>query len=226
VADYIFRQYCRPRGDLREKELSEFLALMKDAFRFPIVYDGKSMPVDCSSNGLVQILRKDMSLKFAHLGVHTEWFSLPPRNRDEATVRFEISTGTSPDQVFLDSYDISIGDGEKVPNFHYIRQSIQIFRPFEAYLSETENEYTLDAYNRQQAIPRSDKPAIIRGFHYLDEGMADSIGGIDYCLKAPAWRVERFCQGVLIELVPGLFDTFNLDHVQVQHDVMDYFDML
>ncbi len=56
--------------------------------------------------------------------------------------------------------------------------------------------------------------------------MARSIGGIDYCLKAPAWHVERFCEGVLIELVPGPFDSSNPDHLEIQEDVMAYFDML
>jgi len=56
--------------------------------------------------------------------------------------------------------------------------------------------------------------------------MAISLGGIDYCLKAPAWRVERFCEGVLIQLVEGLFDTDNPKHVQIQRDAMKYFGIL
>lgn len=223
---YTLRQYCRPRGDLRVKEISEFLDLMKEALRFTTVYDDKSKPLDCSTNGIEELLRRERDPKFVHLGINTDLFSLPPRNRDDTTVRFDIHTGTFPGRVFVDSYDISIGGSEQVPDFSYFRQSIKIFMPFEAYLSEDENEYRLRAYERQQGIPQSDKPAIIRGFHYLDEGMAESIGGIDYCLNAPAWRVERFFKGVLIHLVPGIFDTFNPEHVQVQEDVMDYFHML
>jgi hypothetical protein len=69
-------------------------------------------------------------------------------------------------------------------------------------------------------------PDIIRGFHYLDEGMARSIGGIDFCLGAPAWKVERFCDGVLIRLVPGLFDNNNFRHRGIQHEAMKYFNIL
>jgi hypothetical protein len=116
-----------------------------------------------------------------------------------------------------------MSDGKLVPDFDYFEKSIKIFKPFEAYLSEGDNEFALDAYDRQS--PKFDKPAIIRGFHYLDEGMARAVGGIKHCLKAPAWHVERFCEGVLIELVPGLFDNSNPEHIRVQEEVMDYFDL-
>jgi len=56
--------------------------------------------------------------------------------------------------------------------------------------------------------------------------MADSIGGIKYCLKAPAWRVRRFCEGVLIELVPGLFDSEKPEHLRIQEEAMTYFQLL
>jgi len=84
----------------------------------------------------------------------------------------------------------------------------------------------LDAYDRQQAIPKFDRPAIIRGFHYLDEFMSRSVGGIDYCLRAPAWNVQRFWNGVLIELVPGLFDSTNPEHLRIQEMAMKYFGLL
>jgi hypothetical protein len=93
-------------------------------------------------------------------------------------------------------------------------------------LKRAKSEHKLDAYAREQAIPKSHKPAIIRGFHYLDKGMARSIGGIRYCLKAPAWRVRRFREGILIELVPGLFDSSNPKHLEIQEDVMAYFNLL
>jgi hypothetical protein len=78
---------------------------------------------------------------------------------------------------------------------------------------------------RQRANPGFTRPAIIRGLHYLDKKTARSIGGVNYCLKAPAWRVEKFCEGGLIELVPGLFESKNPERLRVQRDVMDYFDV-
>jgi hypothetical protein len=223
---YSLSQACRPRGDFRTDELVAYLSLMKKAFRFAVLYDKNSKPVEITANVLQIIFERNVDKGFPGIGVCVAFFSIPPRNRDMNTVRFEIHTGTNPDEVFVDSYDISIGESSKVPDFDYFEKSIEIFKPFEAYISEFKNESKLNSYDRQQAIPGFSKPAIIRGFHYLDKGMADSIGGIKYCLKAPAWRVRKFCEGVLIQLVPGLFDPTNPDHLQIQEHAMAYFRLL
>jgi hypothetical protein len=224
MSSYIFRQGCRPRGDFRIDELIEYFDLMKEAFGFPILYDKNSKPVEVDRDVLERTFRKKIDRLFPGIGVNVDFFSIPPRNRDDNTIRFEIHTGTHADEKFIDSYDISMYRW-RIPDFRYFEKSIEIFRPFEAFLAEDRNESQMDAYNRDQAIPDFSKPAIIRGFHYLDKDLADSIGGIDHCLKAPAWHVERFCEGVLIELVPGPFDSDNPEHIKTQEEVMDYFDL-
>jgi hypothetical protein len=226
MASYTLRQGCRPRGDFRIPEIIEYLSLMKEAFQIPELYDKRDKPVPLTPADLKSIFQKNLSKHFPSIGATVDFFSLPPRKRDDNTVRFEFHTGTHTDEIFIDSYDISIGEPKKVPDLSYFERTIQILRPFEAFLSEFDNEVALDYYDRQQAIPKFDKPAIIRGFHYLDEGMARSIGGIDYCLKAPAWKVERFCEGVLIRLVPGLFDPDNPEHLKIQRQAMKYFKLL
>lgn len=223
---YTFHQRCRPRGDFRIDEMIEYFDLMKEAFRFPVLYDKNSKPVDVSASVLRSIVESKINREFPGIGGNVDFFSIPPLNRDKNTVRFEIHTGTHSDEIFIDTYHISIGAASKVPDFDYFEKSIGIFRPFEAYISEFKNESNLDAYNRQQAIPKFDKPAIIRGFHYLDKDMADSIGGIRCCLNAPAWRVRRFCEGVLIQLVPVPFDSSNPKHLEIQENVMAYFGLL
>jgi hypothetical protein len=226
MASYTLRQRCRPRGDFRVAEVVDFLTLMKGAFRCPVLYDKRDKPVPLSPSDLHSIFLKKIDKTFPGIGVNVDFFSIPPGKRDNNTVRFEIHTGTQPDKIFIDAYNISIGEAAKVPDLSYFEKSIQILKPFEAFLSEFDNEDALDSYDRQQAIPKFDKPTIIRGFHYLDEGMARSIGGIDYCLKAPAWKVERFCEGVLIRLVPGLFDPENPEHLKIQKQAMKYFKIL
>jgi hypothetical protein len=182
--------------------------------------------VDNTEAGLRGIFEKAAGRLPRGLGANTDFFTKPPFRKDKSTVRIEIHTGTQPGGIFIDSFDISMDDGRKVPDLDCFNESVKVFKPFEAFLAEDENEHRLDAHDRQQAIPGFSKPAIIRGFHYLDKGMADSIGGIKYCLKAPAWRVRKFCEGVLIQLVPGLFDPENPDHLQIQEDAMAYFKML
>jgi hypothetical protein len=226
MASYSLGQLCKPRGDFRVAEIVDFLTLMKEAFRIPELYDKRNRPVPLTPSDLQNMFLRKIDKTFPGIGVNVDFFSIPPRKRDDNTVRFEIHTGTRPDEIFIDFYDISIGEARQVPDLSYFEKSIQILKPFEAFLSEFDNEDALDSYDRQQAIPKFDKPALIRGFHYLDEGMARSIGGIDYCLKTPAWKVERFCEGVLIRLVPGLFDPENPEHLKIQKQAMKYFKIL
>jgi hypothetical protein len=226
MASYKLWQRCRPRGDFRVMEMIDFLTIMKEAFRASEIYDKRNKTVNLTPSNLYNLLQKKIDKIFPGIGVNIDFFSIPPRKKDDNTVRFEIHTGTHKDEIFIDFYDISIGEPRKVPDLSYFEKSIQILKPFEAFLSESKNEIALDWYDRQQAIPKFDKPALIRGFHYLDEGMARSIGGINYCLEAPAWKVERFCEGVLIRLVPGLFDPDNKEHLKIQRQAMKYFKLL
>jgi len=226
MSGYMFRQRCRPRGDFRIPQIMEFLDVMKEAFRYSRLYDSHDKPVELTETGLRKILEKNVDKVFPSIGATLDFFTIPPRKMDDDTVSFEIHTGTQPDEPFIDAYDISMDDKRKIPDFDYLERSIQIFKPFEAFLSETENEYQLNAFNRQRAHPGFSKPAIIRGFHYLDEGMARSIGGSTYCLKAPAWHVKKFCDGVLFELFPGPLDSDNPDHLEAQEGVVAYFNML
>lgn len=226
MSGYIFRQRCRPQGDLRVPQVIEFLDLAKKAFRCPTLYDSRDMAVDLTETGLRKVFKRATNRLFPTVGATKYLYTIPPGKRDDNTVAIEIHTGTHTEERFIDTYNISMDHKNKLPDFHYLERSIEIFKPFEAFLAEHENESRLDAFNRQQADPGFSRPAIIRGFHYLDQGMAEAIGGIDYCLYAPAWRVRRFCEGVLIEVVPGPFDSSNPDHVQIQEHVMAYFDML
>ncbi len=220
---YSFSQNCRPRGDFRIDEILEYFDLMKEAFRCPEIYGSNSKALELSRENLERIFRKKIDKLFPGIGVDVDWFTIPPRNRDDNTVRFEIHTGAHPEKIFIDTYDISIGEAKKVPDLSYFEKSIQIFEPFEAYLSEFKNEAHWDWYDRQQEIENFDRPAIIRGFHYMDESLIRNIGGMKHCLKAPAWKVERFCKGVLIELVPGLFDHENPEHLKIQEEAMEHF---
>jgi len=176
---YSFSQACRPRGDFRIRELIEFLKLMEEGFQCPVIYDKNSKPVNVEEAVLQRLFEKKIDKLFPGIGVNVDFFSIPPRNRDDRTVRFEIHTGTHTDEIFVDSYDISIGAANKVPDLSYFATSIEILKPFEAYLSEFKNESSLNWYERQQAIPKFDKPGMVRGFPYLDEGQAGSLGGID-----------------------------------------------
>lgn len=221
--NYKFDQCCRPSGDFRSNEIIDFLVLMKEALNCSEIYDKNDRAVELTPLSLTKIFDEKLKKeRLIGIGVNVDFFSIPPSNRDDNTIRFEMHTGTYAEKTFIDFYNIDIGGPHLVPNLEYFKKSINIFKPFEAYLSEGRNEIDLNAYDRQQDIPKNDKPAIIRGFHYLDKDLASSVGGIERCLKAPTWKVERFCEGVLIQLTEGLFDTENPDHIKIQKEVMKY----
>jgi hypothetical protein len=222
MTSYTFYQWCRPRGDFRIPELVEFLELMIEAFRCRYLYDGRSKPLEITEANLQSLFEKTAARQ--NVGADKDFFTIPPKKRDNNTARIDISTGTQLGKPFIDSYNLSM-DKPIVPNLEYFEKSIEIFKPFEAFLAESKNEDMLDTFDRQQANPGFVGPVTIRGFHYLDEDMANSIGGIKYCLKAPAWHVEEFCEGVLIWLVPALFDSENSEHLEAQEEVMAYFKM-
>jgi hypothetical protein len=226
MASYSFDQRCRPCGDFRIDEMIEFFALMKEAFRFPELYDQHSKPVPLQSSVLQSIFSKSLSKVFPSVGSEVAFFSIPPRSRDDKTVRFDMHAGTGSDENVIDQFNIEIGERSRVPDLSYFERSIEIFHPFEAYLSEDNNEFDLNSYDREQAQPGFTKPVIIRGFHYLDKTLAQALGGIAYCLKTPAWHVERFCDGVLIELFPGPLDNTNPEHLRIQEEAMAYFGLL
>jgi hypothetical protein len=220
---YAFHQRCRPRGDFRLNEIVDFFSIMKVGLNLSDFFDKNDKPLELSTGILRNIFEKKLAKeRFPGIGVVVHFFSIQPSKRDDKTIRFEIHTGTHPDEIFIDSYDIEIGDSNLLPDLEYFKKSIKIFNPFEAFLSEFSNESELKAYDRQQAIPKFNRPAIIRGFHYLDKYLASSVGGIERCLKAPAWKVERFCDGVLIQLTEDLFDSENPDHIKIQKEVMKY----
>lgn len=226
---YTLRQWCRARGDFRIPQIVEYLKLMKEAFHISDVYDEKNKAVALTIASLRKIVKHRIREPFPEVGATFGFFSIPPDDRDDDTVRFEFHTGTSPEPrpyERIDTYDISIGDARLVPDLTYFKLSVLIFRPFEAFVEESKNEIAMNTYERMHATRDFSSPDIIRGFHYLDEGMARSIGGIDFCLGAPAWKVERFCDGVLIRLVPGLFDNNSVSHRRIQHEAMKYFNIL
>ncbi len=196
MASYTFDQRCRPRGDFRVPELIEFFDLLLDAFRLPALYDSRSRALSMTEAELNGIFEKAAARQLHGLGADVDFFSIPPSRRDPNTVRIEIHTGTHPEKRFIDQYSVSMSDRRNVPDFEFFEKSIPIFKPFEAFLAEGDNEYELRTFDRQRTHPGFTRPVIIRGFHYLDKDMARSIGGINYCLKAPAWHVEKFCEGV------------------------------
>lgn len=140
-------------------------------------------------------------------------------------VACEIHTGTSPNEKFIDHYNVDFGASGLLVGISEFRAAVRAMHPFEAFLAELNNDDAMDAYGRQQQLGFFSAPAIIRGLHYFDRRLAAPIGGIEHCLKAPANRVEQFLDGVLIQLVDEPFDPWNPEHLRRQQEVMKHLGM-
>jgi hypothetical protein len=140
-------------------------------------------------------------------------------------IRCGLHSGTAPGQPFVDHYNADFGDSGLRLSREAFKRAVEVMRPFEAFLAELNNEEALDAYTRQQKVGFK-VPAIIRSLHYFDKDLASHLGGIDRCLQAPAARVERFLDGILIELVAEAFDPGSAAHVDAQRRAMTHLGML
>jgi hypothetical protein len=64
---------------------------------------------------------------------------------------------------------------------------------------------------------------VICGVHYITEEQARPLGGLAKVLKAPAFKVEEFADGVWIQLcASGWLDKDNPNDWRVQEEVMRF----
>jgi hypothetical protein len=140
-------------------------------------------------------------------------------------VRVDLHVGTSPGEPFIDQYNVDFGPGGRCITAGDFKETLRIIKPFEAFVAEVNNEVVLDSYTRQQQIGLFKAPAIIRSLHYFDERLASQVGGIAHCLRAPAHHVERFLDGVFIDLVGDVVNPNDPAHLNTQRRVMEYLGM-
>lgn len=95
---------------------------------------------------------------------------------------------------------------------------IELTRPYEAVVSDIENTRMLEEKFDVNKVPRA-----IHWLHYLNKEQADKFGGIEFCLKAPVFKAEQFCDGVLLQLCEEPFDNASSRHFELQAEAMDYF---
>jgi hypothetical protein len=214
-------QRCWPTGSFRSAEVAQFLSsLARDCHlsRFETL-DNRDFKATADSLELLFQAALDEA-PFPAAGADVDLHGAIGETDDY--VRCDFHTGTKPGQAFIDHYNVDFGESGIHITADQFRKAVQIVKPFEAFLAELNNEDSLDAYTRQQELNAFDVPAIIRSVHYFDHQMAARMGGVEHCLRAPGHRVERFLQGVLIELVDGPFEADNPAHLQAQQAVMQH----
>jgi hypothetical protein len=226
MPNFKYCQRCRPRSDLRTVEILDGLIRIKQTLSISNYFDAEDNQIILSYESLQQRFEKQLSKEpFPEIGVIKSLFSIPPSSQDDLTVSIDIQTGTDKNSKFIDSLNLSLKDEIDTLKISLLKDLIKIFKPFEADLRESFNERNLNSYMRQKAIPDFSRPAIIRWFHYIDLQLVEALGGLEFCLDAPAWKVEEFCEGILFQLCEEVFDPNNSEHLQIQLEVMKYFSM-
>jgi len=138
-------------------------------------------------------------------------------------IRFELHCGTHPDEIFVDFFNLDFGPSGPTPTASLVRSGVDALFPFEAFVAELNNEHTMRAHARQNAIPGFSRPAIIRWIHYLDSTLVASIGGVSRCMSAPVAAIHEIQDGILIQLTFDPFDPENQEHLAIQQNAMRHF---
>jgi hypothetical protein len=213
----MFKLVWRAANDMRLGEVVNTMLILKDAFQFPGVY---------TEQGPFPITEESFRLEWTRNATKNGLFTTLPAYRQDEPVGmgFQMVIGSPPDPpIFSDYLIFKVGDRRVSGLLDHIEGCVRVTTCAQAYLSDWRNENSLNFFDRDKAFRNPRKPGIIRWWHYLDDRMTKNLGGMDFCLKAPAWRVGEFHNGVLIQLTEEEFDVENPGHLEIQEEAMRYF---
>lgn len=223
---YRYVQRYRPSTANRVPGLVSFIRETLVLLGDPPLFDDEDNQIECTESTISELVQKAKQTMPAGLGASIDLFAGTAST--ENISRYELGVGTTPGKILIDFYGLQFSPTASIDPFwdsNAIKALLSIEVPFEAFLAENNNEWNLNAKQRQNKIPGFSRPALIRGVHYLGQEMVDNLGGLEKCLKSPAHTAEPFRGGVLLRLVQGVFDPANPSHLAVQSGVMDYFGM-
>jgi hypothetical protein len=218
---YQLVQRCRPLGDYRVPQVLEFLQQAQSMFGIS-TFVSPEFAVETESlseRSLQQLLdQARQKAPSPTAGVDLDIHGAVGNTGD--LIRFELHCGTHPDGIFVDFFNLDFGRNGPTPTPALVRIGVEALLPFEAFVAELNNEHTMRAYARQNAIPGFSRPAIIRWIHYLDATLVDSVGGVSRCMSAPVAAVHEIQDGILIQLTFDPFDPENQEHLAIQQNAI------
>lgn len=217
-------QRCWPTGSFPSTEVAAFLSLLAESCGVSRFETSDARAFAPTAEMLDTLFRSaGQEAPFPGAGADVD---LHGRIGDSHEyIRCDFHTGTRPGGLFIDHYNVDFGESGLRIDARSFRRGIELMKPFEAFLAELNNEDELDAYTRQREVGLFKAPAIIRSLHYFDDRLALQVGGVDRCLLAPARKVDRFLNGVLIDLVGDAFNPTDATHVEAQRRVMEHLGM-
>lgn len=216
---YQFTLQCFSRGTIRVADTVKFVRLTQDAFGRSGWTDSDGHVVELAEGPMERAIRGgDASTKIARFGA--TWVA----KSTGSAIPIVVTVTTGGDQWALNDFTVNFSRTQELPEISYFRHAIELVRPFEAMVLDLDNDDHLRTAGvvTPRMAPHGSRVASLRWLHYLDRGLAEKVGGLPRCLATPAYRVEPFCDGVLIQLTPEPFDAQNQDHCAAQRRAMQF----
>ena len=210
---------CFARGEVRTVDAIAFVKLMQEAFNRSGWLDMKGEPVELDTFAMERALRSDTpEQEIARFGV--TWVA--KSMGDSPSIVLSVATGG--EKLAPNWFTADFTRTQELPDLSYFRRAIELIRPFEAMILDLDNDESLRSMGVvvSRISPPGSRVTSLRWFHYLDRTLSEKIGGISHCLMAPVYRVEPFCDGVLIQLTDEPFDAQNPEHFLVQRRAMQF----
>ncbi|PHS05085.1 MAG: hypothetical protein COA78_15715 [Blastopirellula sp.] len=216
MSKYHFHQRFHPPHDLRVDGVVQFLEVMQQAFGLLGWIDADEQLVDLRRDLIERALRSQASTSdLKRFGVNWVVKSVEMKNL------LLVCIGVGGDEWCENSFHLDASRVSLLPDLSFFRQSIESIRPFEAFILEEKNDDELREKRQQQTqTSRNGGPLALHWFHYMNEETANVVGGLSHCLQTPAFKVERFCEGVLFQLTAEPFDARNPQHQKMQNRAM------
>ena len=216
---YQFTMKCLARGEIRAADVIAFVNLMQEAFNRTEWVDTEGRPVELEKLAMERALRGDTpDQEIERFGV--TWVA--KSTGDSPSILLSVATGGQKFAPNWFTADFSLT--QELPDLSYFRKAIELIRPFEAVILDLDNDESLRSMGVvvSRMAPPASRVTSLRWFHYLDRNLTDKVGGISCCLTTPAYRVEPFCDGVLIQLTDEPFNAQNPEHCLVQCRAMQF----
>ncbi|KAB2929276.1 MAG: hypothetical protein F9K24_20450 [Leptonema illini] len=223
MSRFTFEQRCRPQGIVRVTEAVGFLKAMQNGLGFTELRDEGGNIAELTESHLnALIASKLVGQQFPTIGGEVHLWG----ERGGLSARLEFRTGVGQGEKFPEYFVASLDSGMELPSVQFLEESIKNVKPYEAFVSEAENEDFWNSYDREFSVAgKFEKPALIRWFHYFDEKVVKALGGFDHCLQAPVWDARRFNQGVILQLTERPTEMTKATGREIQRRVMDFFSL-
>lgn len=216
---YKFSMDFPPESDLRVEKVTTFLDLMQQAFNVTNWRTSRDEVFEVSTGAVSRYLNEEGRIRRSSPG------GIVTLGPVENSYPIMISASTGSKEFVWDFMWVDFHATDPMPDLSYFRSCIESCRPTVAEISHSDNLVSLKFGDRAYAQGRKGvkmRPVIINWFHYFNKQMADTFGGMAYCLQTPAYKVEPFCDGILFQLTLEAFNPTSETDLATQRKAMEF----